>query len=269
MISVSVESKEGLADCLPIPDVQEGLDLLDLLGATARFLWKDWPRDMQLSKMSPDGNHFTIWGECPHCSPVQSAFETVTGTFETKIDGWSALVAVAQCIACHNFILAAITSNSGGWKYKYHYPLGKPSDSVSEEIPEPVAVDYQEALRCHFVEAYSATVEMCRRAIESGCLEQGAPYQLVLEDMIDWLENQRIITPALKQVAHQVRLGGNRGAHPWKVGLPAAKPIPVIVIEEDHANAVLSFTGHFLEHVYVIPAQLPKYDFSKPKAEKK
>ena len=39
----------------------------------------------------------------------------------------------------------------------------------------------------------------------------------------------------------------------------------MIVIEEDHANAIVAFTRHFLEHVYVIPKRLPTFDFSKPK----
>ena len=86
--------------------------------------------------------------------------------------------------------------------------------------------------------------------------------------MIDWLEANRIITPHLNEVAHKIRLGGNRGAHPWKEGQAVAKPIPVIVIEKEHAQAIVDYTRYFLEHVYVIPKRLPAYDFSKPKAEK-
>jgi hypothetical protein len=39
-------------------------------------------------------------------------------------------------------------------------------------------------------------------------------------------------------------------------------------IEKDHADAVVGFTEHFLHHVYVIPKQLEKYDFSRTKPPK-
>jgi hypothetical protein len=85
--------------------------------------------------------------------------------------------------------------------------------------------------------------------------------------MIDWLEEKRIITPALKGVAHKIRLSGNRGAHPVP---DASKPDATVVIapgsilkiEPDHAEAIVSFTRHLLEHVYVVPRQLPTFDFS-------
>jgi len=176
-----------------------------------------------------------------------------------------------QCQGCENYIMATLYTPNGSnapHTYLEHYPLGQPNDEVPKEIPTSVAGDYQEALRCQFVKGYSSTAEMCRRAIETSCLELGAPYNAVLENMIDWLEEQRIITPALKKVAHQVRLGGNRGAHPWKEGEPVAKPVPVITIEQEHAEAIVEFTKHFLEHVYVIPGRLPTFDFSKPKLDK-
>jgi Domain of unknown function (DUF4145) len=258
-------------------EVTEEFDVFALLQQTALFLWKDWPKDMELSSVKEDNSGvsgFTIHGECPHCSPTRSAFTTVTRPFDTQYNGAPYVIAVARCIACREFILAALKygqrvyGRGNEWMYALHYPLGKPDETVSEHIPEAVRLDFQEALRCQFVNAHSATVEMCRRAIESSCLNLGAPFDQVLENMIDWLEAQRTITPTLKDVAHKVRLSGNRGAHPWKVGEPIAEPVPIVVIEKEHAEAVVSFTRHFLEHVYVIPSKLPQFDFSKPKAPK-
>lgn len=216
-------------------------------------------------------------GECPHCSPVQSAFETVTSTYEVKLGGgWKRVIAAAKCVACQRFILAAITDAGGlGWKYEFHYPIGKPNDTVSEDIPEHIRLDFQEALRCQHVQAYNATAEMCRRAIENSCLNLGVPDSTrTLNEMIDWLEEKRIITPALKKIAHKVRLGGDRAAHPPQ-GVPAAEQHkneegkPVKRIEESHADAIVGFTKHFLHHVYVIPKQLEKFDFSRTRPDKK
>jgi hypothetical protein len=231
---------------------------------------------MKLSSNSEFG--FTLDGTCPHCHK-EAAFPAVTQAFDQQNEGPYSRpvrrIAALRCIACNDYILGVIKSmhnranDSFWWAYEAHYPLGKPNDSLPEGIPEGIAGDFKEALRCQFVNAYSAAAEMCRRAIESSCLDLGAPYREVLEDMIDWLEDKRFINPVLKDVAHKVRLGGNRGAHPWKVGQPVAKPMPVIVIEKEHAEAIVSFTWHFLEHVYVIPKRLPQYDFSKPKADPK
>jgi hypothetical protein len=248
-------------------------DFVFLLQATARFLWKRWPMDIELAHF--DESRFVFRGTCPHCGH-KTNFPTITNYhMEMRSSMAHRIIAAARCIGCREYILAIVktddnrnSGNYGTWIYEAHYPLGKPQEELPDGIPDGIAGDFKEALRCQFVEAYSATAEMCRRAIEASCLDLGAPYNEVLEDMIDWLEEKRIITPILKEVAHKVRLGGNRGAHPWKVGQPVAKPIPVIVIEKEHAEAIVNFSVHFLQHVYVIPNQLPKFDFNKPKLDK-
>lgn len=265
---------------IPI-DEQDTPSLVDLLQETALFLWKEWPRDMELASTWHGG--FTLRGICPHCNR-EAAFQTVTSIHEVGRQGYAGnrQVAAASCIACNKYILGIIklqvdSRGSSEWFYEVHYPLGKPDDTVADEIPDHIKLDFKEALRCLWVNAYNATAEMCRRSIESSCLNLGAPKSAVLEDMIDWLEAQRIITPPLKEAAHKVRLGGNRGAHPPATPAtsavagappPATPAGPVTVIEKDHAQAIVEFTRHFLHHVYVVPKQLDKYDFSKPKAAK-
>jgi len=172
------------------------------------------------------------------------------------------------------FILGVVKhiENTHNYAYVLHYPLGTPDDSVADEIPDHIKPDFQEALRCLFIKAYNATGEMCRRAIEASCLDLGAPKKEVLEEMIDWLEEKRIITPSLKDVAHKVRLGGNRCAHPTpqtqgNTQTPQQAD-PIETIGKEHAEAIVDFTRHFFQYVYVTPKQLDKYDFSKPKALK-
>jgi len=186
-----------------------------------------------------------------------------------------------QCQACMKYILAIVLYQlyAGHFNYEAHYPLGKPNDAVAEEIPPHIQSDFKEALRCLFVNAYNATAEMCRRAVEASCIDLKAPKTIkVLEDKIDWLEQQRIITPFLRDVAHKIRLGGNRGAHPSEDGpiapkspdpaTPDTETDPVTVIEEKHALAIVKFTREFFHHVYVVPKELDQYDFSKPKTKK-
>src|SRR4029077_10717711 len=148
----------------------------------------------------------------------------------------------------------AMTRSSGTWLYDTHYPIGWADDRVAEEIPDSIKPDFQEALRCRFVKAYNATAEMCRRALEASCIQQGASADVVLSKMIDWLHDQRKITTPLRDMAHKIKLGGNIGAHPSDKRLT-----------EEDADAVLAFSDEYFQHVYVTPARMAKHDFSKSK----
>jgi hypothetical protein len=236
--------------------------------------------NLAVNVISFGNRQFSMRGTCPHCG-ASSAFLQV-GCVHNSPSGFQS-VSPMQCQACMKFILTIVTvsPHNQSIAYNEHYPLGKPSDAVAHEIPDPIRPDFKEALRCLWVDAYNATVEMCRRALEASCLNLGAPKKKVLEDMIDWLEAQRKITPALKEAAHKIRLGGNRGAHPSPEEAPQVNPLvapttaddspapsgdgPVTRIEKEHAEAVVEFTRHFFEYVYVMPKALGKYDFSKPK----
>jgi len=232
-------------------------DLVNLLQATTALLWSGWSNDMQLSSYEQHG--FVINGECPHCRK-QAAFVTVTDTFEERKGNYpDRMIAAARCIACNEFILAIIRHKevrpgNFQWVYDAHYPLGLPHDDVASEIPDTIKPDFQEALRCRWVRAFNATVEMCRRALEASCIEQGAASDLVLSKMIDWVHSQGKITTPLKDMAHKIKLGGNRGAHPSDRTLTA-----------EDADAVIEFTREYFHHVYVMPAKMAKHDFDKPK----
>jgi hypothetical protein len=253
-----------------------GATLSSLLQETAVFLWKDWPRDMRVVLSNLHNKTFTLRGSCPH-GPHESAFLLVTGVYvDPQTTRW---IAAMQCQGCAKYILAimqvAIVTNSATLQYEDHYPIGTPDDTVDAEIPPHIQPDFKEALRCLSVNAYNATAEMCRRAIEASCLNLGAPKKKVLDDMIDWLADQRIITPFLQKVAHKIRLGGNKGAHPEAPEAAVAVAVeteeentgPVMKIEKEHAEAIVKFTREFFHHVYVVPKQLEKYDFSKPKVK--
>jgi hypothetical protein len=77
---------------------------------------------------------------------------------------------------------------------------------------------------------------MCRRAIQASCLELGAPSADNITSQIDWVYAQKKITTALKDVAHKIRLGGNRAAHPNDDEDP---------ISPEEADAILMFTQHY------------------------
>jgi len=228
--------------------------LLEFLSPFLAVLWKDWPKNMEISSFNPLDGRFVLTGECPH-GPHTAAFIPVTNSYKDERllrDRW---IAALQCVSCNKFILGIVGMVPQGdgtstLNYLQHYPVGEPDDSVSEDVPDGVMEDFREALRCRWVKAYHATVEMCRRAIQSSCDDLKAGGKTLFHQ-IDDLSANGIITQPLRDLAHKIRLGGNRGAHP-----------PDILDEKD-ADAVISFTRHYLDHVYVMPAAMAKVNFSK------
>jgi len=216
---------------------------------------------MELSRFQSNGvRGFILRGECPHCG-MQAAFPTAcepTQPTQGSLDD-ARMAAVCQCIACSEYILAilkteSLSSGRWQWKYEIHYPLGNPNDDVAEEIPDDIKPDFQEALRCRSVNAYNATIEMCRRALEASCLQLGAKQDAVLNDMIEWVFKQGKITAPLRDMAHKIKLGGNRAAHPSDRTLT-----------QKDADAVIEFTTDYFHHVYVMPARMAQFNFDKPK----
>jgi hypothetical protein len=247
-----------------IPCSQSEPDLIDLLQATAKFLWKDWPKDMDISSVSERA--FTFNGTCPHCGRA-AAFPSVTTPHDESSSPYNysngaKRIAALQCIACNRYILGIIKLNYGRdsrqWDYEAHYPLGKPRDDVDNSIPEDVASDFKEALRCRHVNAYNATIEMCRRAIEGSCIQLGAKPELVCNDMIEWVFKQGRITDSLRIMAQKIKLGGNRAAHAHSDR----------TLTDQDADAVVAFTKDYFHHVYVMPAMMDKFNFDKPGKDK-
>ena len=115
------------------------------------------------------------------------------------------------------------------------------------ELANNVAEDFSEALRCHWIKSYRASVVMCRRAIQSSAIALKAKGDRLI-DQIDDLFKSGKITESLKDFAHEVRLTGNDGAHPDKDGLND-------VTERDSID-IIEFTQEYLHHLYVMPAKL-------------
>jgi len=132
-----------------------------------------------------------------------------TGTMNDPVR----LYAIMQCSGCENIILAIAERKGRDLSYVTHYPIGKPNeDRAAAEIPPNIRSDFQEAIRCRSVDAYKATVSLCRRALEASCNQLGAKGKgKSLEDKINGLAE---LPDRIKALAHKVRLKGNKGAHP-------------------------------------------------------
>ena len=165
-------------------------------------------------------------------------------------------VTALRCQGCRKFILGFVywqghsnwASSPAAIKYETHYPISLPSDDLPTGIPDAIAHNFKEALRCRWIKAYQATVLMCRRALQVSCDSESA----VGNDMykqIDDLASKQLITEPLRKMAHRIRLLGKRGAHGDYSDIDAT-------ITQKDADDAIKFMGHYLEHVYVLPAEL-------------
>jgi len=253
---------------------QVGRSLLSFLCDSLACLWKDWPKHMKLTELEAESGKFSLRGECPHCQQA-SVFIQVTTVHAEEIEERLQRLAVGmQCQGCLEHILAITLKQREYNKpsrllYAAHYPLGKPDDSVAEEVAAAnpiIALDFAEALRCVWVKSYKAAVAMCRRSVEATCKHFGAT-GYTLEKKIDDLAAQGKITEPLKEMAHAVRVSGNRGLHGKKTtdATPDDQDAPLDDLDlfgEDEAKAMIAFTQQLFYHVFVMPALLEKY---KPK----
>jgi Domain of unknown function (DUF4145) len=238
-----------LAEELSVISQQDvACSLWQLIGKNLSLLWKDWPKQMEVTNIGGDG--FVLAGECPHCNH-QAAFMSVGKPFEENHGGYpNRMVAAMCCVACKRYILAILAMGVGRsvgpkWIYETHYPLGMPNEHLDVSIPKDVAEDVKEAIRCQGVGAFRACVVMCRRALETSVTSMGAS-GANLQRRIDDLASKGTITDVLKQFAQEVRLTGNAGAH--SDGLSDVK--------ESDAADIMTFTSQYLMHVYVMPAKL-------------
>ena len=216
---------------------------------------------MPLTPTKLSDQQFSLNGECPHCRHMCS-FMQVAGMHQESVlggfDGIASPVARAcclmQCQGCRRFILGSVVwhGNIGripeSLHYEVHYPLGKPNDDVSADIPEEVAARYKEALRCRHVAALGATVLMCRRSLQVSCDREKAIGGDLFKQIDDLAAKQRI-DGTLRQMAHRIRLLGKQGAH------GDYSDIDKTITEKD-ADDALTFMHHYLEFVYVLPAKL-------------
>jgi hypothetical protein len=184
---------------------------------------------------------------CPHCRTNSSFIGIGRGNS-----------IVLYCIGCEKGVFFKLPDN---WDFDGKYEGTIPIESaniidfyprlipeIDPAVPKEVADDYAEAIKCHNIAAYKATVTQCRRAMQNSCVLNGANSKLDLIYQIDELESKRIINPTLKDIAHAIRMIGNWGAHPQSDPLREVTP--------DDASEVLKFTSEFLDEVFIRPSRI-------------
>ena len=144
--------------------------------------------------------------------------------------------AILICQACEKRFVAQKEKYRDEWSAAYPI-LHKP---VSEDIPEPIKSELEEAYLCFAVGAHRGCLLVCRTALIDMQREQGV-------SSLQELKDKGIISNLLYGQADQVRLWANMVGH--EVVLPEA------VTKEDTEH-LLAYLGTLLDTVYVQPKQL-------------
>jgi hypothetical protein len=150
---------------------------------------------------------------------------------------------IFRCVSCQRQVFVQVSSENNA--LVDYYP--RLMRTVDASVPDTVSGPLVEAQKCFDVGAYNACATMCRRAVQAAVVERGGKGETLFKQ-IDDLAQQRLITPALQEWAHEVRIIGKVGAH-------ADEPIQA---SPDDARDGLAFADELFDHLYVIPARLAK-----------
>jgi len=117
-----------------------------------------------------------------------------------------------------------------------------------ESIPQNIWNDYLEACKCFDVEAFKATVVMCRRMLQNVCLDRGAKKQNAKGE---WISLRNQIKEAFPErdyslvhsIADSLKYFGDYGAHPQDDGIDN--------VSKEDSKELLDFTYSILEIAYI------------------
>ena len=143
--------------------------------------------------------------------------------------------AILNCEACSVRFVAEKKEYSDEWIAVY--PIRH--KTAAEEIPEPIKGEFEEANLCFAIEAYRASLLVCRTALIAMQREQAV-------SNLKQLKEKGTISNVLYRQADQVRLWGNMVGH---------EDIPDAITKED-CEQLLTYLEALLDAVYVQPIRL-------------
>lgn len=127
------------------------------------------------------------------------------------------------------------------------------------DVPEQIAQTASEAHACLSIQASRGAVALARAVVEATAKDKGITTGRLVQK-IDALHADGHIREFTRQVAHEVRYGGNEIAH----GDLAAEPMPAA-----DAAAIVGLMDEILQEVYQAPAKMLRLKTSRLEREKR
>ncbi len=197
--------------------------------------------------------------DCPHCRAAKVGFLAVmTKENPTKKNHWTTFL---LCPSCNKGLVAEIFDHGTGRDPMGHLgnfdlPSQGFSVQVTETWPRPMQLSIPAHLPDRVAKAFkegcqvksaspSAACTQFRKALEFGLKDLAPEIEAwKLEKRIDRLAERGILTAALRDWAHHLRIDGNESVH--------GDEDPTI----DHAQAVEQLTRYVLTYIYTLPKSI-------------
>lgn len=139
----------------------------------------------------------------------------------------------------------------------HSYPSKNVTEVQSMDMPQSIKNDYIEALKNIESSCFKSACVMLRRALQNASLELGADSKKTLENQIDELSENGIIPKDLKDWAHEIRIVGNKGAHPLTKEFDD--------INKNDAIDMRDFFQAFVDYIFVLKKRFEKRTMKKEK----
>ncbi|OAH10873.1 DUF4145 domain-containing protein [Streptomyces jeddahensis] len=127
------------------------------------------------------------------------------------------------------------------------------------DVPDQIASAASEAHACLSIQAYRGAVALARAVVEATAKDHGI-VRGSLASKINELGERNLIREFTRQLAHEIREGGNEIAH----GDLADEPMP-----PEDAEAIIGLMDEILQEVYQAPAKMLRLKKSREEREQR
>jgi hypothetical protein len=196
--------------------------------------------------------------DCAHCKTKSVSF-TIPASFHLA-GHKDQFTGLALCGACGMPVafwavtpgIQELPTNQNGNIEKAHYLIAGlwpelTSTDIPSDLPKPVERALMQANRnFDIADNEDAAAIKYRKALENAFVEAYPSVKGRLIDRIDKLQEEHLITPALAEWAHEIRMIGNEGAH------------EIEGVARDDLENVRAFTDATLRYLFTLPAQVRK-----------
>ncbi len=164
---------------------------------------------------------------CPHCGASGMTFSVLSAKLHSNVkasifcscNGCDEVIAVTFRSQTHLSRSDEITGFSGnltGYRHFFDWQIWPKAETITapDGVPDKVARSYKEAAQARQMSLWNPACGSYRRCMELA-LKAFAPDvdAWKLEKRIDKLAAENLITPALQEWAHELRLDGNEALH--------------------------------------------------------
>jgi hypothetical protein len=184
---------------------------------------------------------------CTVCDRKIDANIIAKYNYHDRAEGPPIHLTFLRCPRCEHALLVREEEywESGFTKPETVYPVE--NSGSNPELPDRLQAVLQEIRRSYNAKAYTGTALLCRRAIETLCVDRGVK-EKNLALSLEKLREKNLIDGALVEWADGLRLAGNKAAHDVESD-----------ISGQDARDLMEFTEALFEYVIVFREKFERY----------